>query len=284
MVRQSLQQKIRELGLRDGRLAARRSRRLEAAARSDRRTPMTHDPTTPASSPASLGLLRGALRRLAATPRGADPGAVYENAIDERAEQYRELKEAVAGILYMRNKLEAEIDERRVELARTHEDVRARRRAAATDELALALDRRESSAWSRTSSAPSASSTALRARGRGGEDEPGALPRGDPHARAREGPHARDARERARAAPHPGDARRPLGRRRHARARRRARAHRARRDRGPARPRARARRRRASTAGCARSATTRATRRRAASSKSASGNSQAYLKVSWKVS
>ncbi len=53
-----------------------------------------------------------------------NPAAVYEQAIEDRARQYRELKEAVAGILYMRNKLEAEIHERRIEVARVEEDVR----------------------------------------------------------------------------------------------------------------------------------------------------------------
>jgi phage shock protein A len=52
------------------------------------------------------------------------PRAVYEQAIHERTSQYRSLKEAVAGILYMRNKLEAEIGERRAEIARLHDDVR----------------------------------------------------------------------------------------------------------------------------------------------------------------
>jgi len=54
-----------------------------------------------------------------------NPAAVYEQAINERTRQYRSLKEAVAGILYMRNKLEAEINERRVEIARLHDDVRS---------------------------------------------------------------------------------------------------------------------------------------------------------------
>jgi len=53
-----------------------------------------------------------------------NPAAVYEQAIDDRTRQYRELKEAVAGILFMRNKLEAEIHERRIELARVEGDVR----------------------------------------------------------------------------------------------------------------------------------------------------------------
>ena len=53
-----------------------------------------------------------------------NPRAVYEQAINERTKQYRQLKEAVAGILYMRNKLEHEITERRAEIARLHDDLR----------------------------------------------------------------------------------------------------------------------------------------------------------------
>ena len=76
----------------------------------------------------------GFLARLARLVRGGfagwvrdreerNPRAVYEQAIDERVRQYAELKKAVAGILYMRTKLEAEIDERRTEAARLGEDV-----------------------------------------------------------------------------------------------------------------------------------------------------------------
>jgi phage shock protein A len=53
-----------------------------------------------------------------------NPRAVYEQAIQSRLGQYRALKDAVAGILYTRNKLEAELAERRQELARTVEDIR----------------------------------------------------------------------------------------------------------------------------------------------------------------
>jgi phage shock protein A len=53
-----------------------------------------------------------------------NPRAVYEQAISERMRQYRELKEAVAGILYMRNKLDGEITERRAEIARLHDETR----------------------------------------------------------------------------------------------------------------------------------------------------------------
>ncbi|MBW2267399.1 MAG: PspA/IM30 family protein [Deltaproteobacteria bacterium] len=67
-----------------------------------------------------------------------NPRAVYEQAINERTRQYRELKEAVAGILYMRNKLEAEITERRAEIARLHDDIkRAVRRGY--DDLSVSL-------------------------------------------------------------------------------------------------------------------------------------------------
>jgi len=67
-----------------------------------------------------------------------NPAAVYEQAIHERARQYRELKEAVAGILYMRNKLEAEIVERRAEVARLHDDIRRAVRSG-QDDLSVRL-------------------------------------------------------------------------------------------------------------------------------------------------
>jgi phage shock protein A len=92
---------------------------------------------------------RGAFRRLRSLLRGwfagwvrdrehRNPRAVYEAAINERTRQYAELKQAVAGILYMRNKLEAEITDRRQEIARTHNDIcRAIQRG--DDEVALTL-------------------------------------------------------------------------------------------------------------------------------------------------
>ncbi len=67
-----------------------------------------------------------------------NPRAVYEQAINERTQQYRQLKEAVAGILYMRNKIEAEITERRAEIARLYDDIkRAVRRGY--DDLSVRL-------------------------------------------------------------------------------------------------------------------------------------------------
>jgi phage shock protein A len=66
------------------------------------------------------------------------PEVVYEQAIGERVRQYRELKDAVAGILYMRNKLEGEIADRRAEIARLHDDVRRAVRVG-DEETSLAL-------------------------------------------------------------------------------------------------------------------------------------------------
>ena len=67
-----------------------------------------------------------------------NPAAVYEQAIEDRTRQYRDLKEAVAGILYMRNKLEAEIHERRVEIARLHDDIKQAIRRG-QDDLSITL-------------------------------------------------------------------------------------------------------------------------------------------------
>ena len=85
-----------------------------------------------------FGLLRGWATGWLRTREHRNPQAVYEEAISERVQQYRSLKEAVAGILYMRNKLEAELSERRAELARTQEDIRRAVRRN-DDEAGLAL-------------------------------------------------------------------------------------------------------------------------------------------------
>ena len=64
--------------------------------------------------------------------------AVYERVIGERVRQYAELKRAVAGILYMRNKIEGEIRDRRAELARLQTDI-ARAVGKNDDEVAVVL-------------------------------------------------------------------------------------------------------------------------------------------------
>ena len=83
-------------------------------------------------------LMRGLFRGWVKDREMESPEVVYEQAIAERVRQYRELKEAVAGILYMRNKLENEIAERRAEIARLHDDIRRSLRGG-RDEMALTL-------------------------------------------------------------------------------------------------------------------------------------------------
>jgi phage shock protein A len=85
-----------------------------------------------------FNLIRGVFAVWMRDSESQNPRAVYEAAIDERTQQYHALKEAVAGILYMRNKLEAEIHERRVEIARLHDDVRRSVRRG-QDEIAVTL-------------------------------------------------------------------------------------------------------------------------------------------------
>ena len=46
-----------------------------------------------------------------------NPEAVYEAAIEERIHKHRDLKKAVSGIVYLRNKLQAELDQKEKELA-----------------------------------------------------------------------------------------------------------------------------------------------------------------------
>ena len=84
------------------------------------------------------GLLRGLFATWIRDRENQNPRAVYEQAIGERTRQYAELKQGVAGILYMRNKLEAEINERRAEIKQTHSDI-ARAVRDGDDEVALEL-------------------------------------------------------------------------------------------------------------------------------------------------
>jgi phage shock protein A len=101
---------------------------------------MTYEPRDrPRSLVSRLrNLLRGMFAIWIRDSETQNPRAVYEQAIDERTRQYRQLKEAVAGILYMRNKLEAEITERRAEIARTHDDIRRAVRRG-QDDISLTL-------------------------------------------------------------------------------------------------------------------------------------------------
>lgn len=58
-----------------------------------------------------------------------NPEAVYEAAIHERLEQYEKLKKAVAGIIYLRNKLASELEQKTKDLG------------ALQDQIMLAVDK-----------------------------------------------------------------------------------------------------------------------------------------------
>jgi phage shock protein A len=53
----------------------------------------------------------------------ANPGAVYEAAIRERVVQYAKLREAAAGVIYLRGKLERELQERSGDLGRVRQQL-----------------------------------------------------------------------------------------------------------------------------------------------------------------
>jgi len=68
---------------------------------------------------ARLGnLIRGTFGRWIGEREHRNPAAVYEAAIQERIAQYAKLRQAAAGIIYMRQKLERELSQRSDELAR----------------------------------------------------------------------------------------------------------------------------------------------------------------------
>ena len=59
---------------------------------------------------------RGFLSLWVSNVETKNPEAVYEAAIEERIRQHRDLKKAVASIVYLRNKTETELEEREKEL------------------------------------------------------------------------------------------------------------------------------------------------------------------------
>jgi phage shock protein A len=62
-------------------------------------------------------LLRGAFARWIGRREHANPEAVYETAIQERHAQYGQLRQAAAGVLYLRSKLAKELERESSELA-----------------------------------------------------------------------------------------------------------------------------------------------------------------------
>jgi phage shock protein A len=84
------------------------------------------------------GLIEGAFSGWLRARETDNPRAVYERAIRERTRQYSDLKQAIAGILYMRNRLEGEIRERMGELERIESEIERAIRGG-QDDLALEL-------------------------------------------------------------------------------------------------------------------------------------------------
>ena len=58
-------------------------------------------------------LLGGKFSRWIKAREARDPEAVYESAISDRVQRYHQLKTAAAGVIYMRNKLERELQQPR---------------------------------------------------------------------------------------------------------------------------------------------------------------------------
>jgi phage shock protein A len=63
-------------------------------------------------------LARGLLTQWVRRREGENPAAVYESAIRERLNRYRTLREAAAGVLYVRSKLASQLEAQSGELAR----------------------------------------------------------------------------------------------------------------------------------------------------------------------
>jgi phage shock protein A len=81
-------------------------------------------------------LVRGMLGRWIGRREHRNPDAVYEAAIQERVSQYGTLREAAAGVIYMRQKLEKELALRTDELARVRRQLDV---AVEQDDDAVAL-------------------------------------------------------------------------------------------------------------------------------------------------
>lgn len=81
-----------------------------------------------------LGSLKSLVRGLVTPASSPSPRAaeVYERLIGEKLARYEGLRESVAGVLYLRHRLEGDVQERRAEIARLHDA--ARREAGDGDE------------------------------------------------------------------------------------------------------------------------------------------------------
>jgi phage shock protein A len=68
-------------------------------------------------------LVRGLASRWLGNRETSNPAAVYESAIRERVVQYAKLREAAAGVIYLRGKLERELQERSGDLGRVRQQL-----------------------------------------------------------------------------------------------------------------------------------------------------------------
>jgi phage shock protein A len=68
-----------------------------------------------------LSLFGGKLRRWVKARESHDPEAVYESAIADRVRRYQQLKNAAAGVIYMRSKLERDLKRKTTELVEVAE-------------------------------------------------------------------------------------------------------------------------------------------------------------------
>ena len=69
-----------------------------------------------------FSLIGGKLTRWLKARESRDPEAVYEAAITDRIRRYHQLKNAAAGVIYMRNKLERELRAKTAELKEVGEE------------------------------------------------------------------------------------------------------------------------------------------------------------------
>jgi len=70
-----------------------------------------------------VNLWKGRLSRWIGRREERDPESVYESAINERIDQYERLKRAVAGIVYLRNKLASELEQKSGQLSELQKQV-----------------------------------------------------------------------------------------------------------------------------------------------------------------
>lgn len=88
-----------------------------------------------------VNLIRGTTAQWLGRRERRNPEAVYENAIEQRLAQYGRLREAAAGVLYLRSKLAAEMEQRAKDLRAVNRQLELAVEGD-DDDIAIALIRR----------------------------------------------------------------------------------------------------------------------------------------------